>query len=222
MQRSPVCSDVVVVSARDVAGRDPGVIVRVGGCYSFKNWYGSDGKVRQFSGRIVKISPHEITLTAPVIGRTGICATVKCDEFGQLRGTVSYPTSQGFAIRIAANDAERAKLTDKILWHRKVEDGETTNKRKHKRIEPHNPLSTLTLADGSHLRCFVIDMSVSGAAVSAEVAPEIGTPVAVGKIVGRVVRHFVGGFAVKFVDPQDIGLLERLIIQAPKLVQSTQ
>ena len=157
-----------------------------------------------------------MVLTAPVVGKTGICATVKCDEFGQWRGIVCRPTSHGFAIEIAANAAERAKLADKILWHKKVENGQTTNQRKHKRIEPHNPLSTLTLADGRSLRCFVIDMSVSGAAVSADIFPAIGMPLAVGKIIGRVVRHFAGGFAVKFVEPQDIGLLERRIIQAPQ------
>ena len=226
MQRPPIYSDVVVVAAQDVTGHDasgqdasshdPGVIVRVGGRYSFKNWYGSNGKLRQFSGRIVEISSHVMVLTAPVVGKTGICATVKCDEFGQWRGIVSRPTSHGFAIEIAANADERAKLADKILWHKKVETGQTTDKRKHKRIEPHDPLSTLTLADGRCLRCFVIDMSVSGAAVSADIFPAIGMPLAVGKIIGRVVRHFAGGFAVKFVEPQNIGLLERMIIQAPQ------
>ena len=111
MRRPPIYSDVVVVQAQDVTGQDvtghdPGVIVRVGGCYSFRNWYGSNGKLRQFSGRIVEISSHEMVLTAPVVGKTGICATVKCDEFGQWRGIVCRPASHGFAIEIAANAAE--------------------------------------------------------------------------------------------------------------------
>jgi hypothetical protein len=56
-------------------------------------------------------------------------------------------------------------------------------------------------------------MSISGAAVSADISPAIGTPLAVGKIVGRVVRHFVGGFAVQFVELQDLETLEQRIIQ---------
>jgi hypothetical protein len=69
------------------------------------------------------------------------------------------------------------------------------------------------LADGSVLNCFVIDMSISGAAVSAEVTPPIGTPLAVGRIVGKVVRHFSEGFAIKFVEQQSAGALEPLLIK---------
>jgi hypothetical protein len=91
---------------------------------------------------------------------------------------------------------------------------ETADNRKNKRIVPNNPLSTLILADGSCQRCFVIDMSVSGVAVSAEITPELKTPLAIGKVVGRVVRHLPGGFAVEFVQEQDMRLLERLIIRS--------
>ena len=38
-------------------------------------------------------------------------------------------------------------------------------------------------------------------------------PLAIGKVVGRVVRHLPGGFAVEFVEKQDIRALERMIIQ---------
>jgi hypothetical protein len=100
-------------------------------------------------------------------------------------------------------------------WHEKFQKKETTDNRKHKRIAPNNPLSSLILADGSRLRCFVIDMSVSGVAVSADIMPELRTPLAVGTIVGRVVRHVPGGFAVEFVEHQDMRSLERMLIQSP-------
>jgi hypothetical protein len=58
-------------------------------------------------------------------------------------------------------------------------------------------------------------MSVSGAAVSAPVQPEIGTPLAVGACVGRVVRLLPDGFAVKFVEPLKRHDLERLIARPP-------
>jgi hypothetical protein len=58
-------------------------------------------------------------------------------------------------------------------------------------------------------------MSASGAAVSAEIMPKPGTPLAVGSIVGRVVRHTSDGFAVKFVQAQDTGSLERMIHEPP-------
>jgi len=150
-----------------------------------------------------------------VLGRTGAGLTVTCEELGQLEGTVSHPTGQGFSMRIQATDEERARLADKIAWHEKFQRRETVDNRKHRRVVPNNPLSSLILADGSSRRCFVIDMSASGVAVSADIVPDLRTPLAVGKVVGRVVRHMPGGFAVEFVQSQDMRALERLLIQPP-------
>jgi len=156
-----------------------------------------------------------MAMIVPVIGRTGADVTVACEEFGQLEGAVGRPTNLGFTMQIKATDEERAKLADKISWHEKFQKKETVDNRQHKRIVPTNPLSSLILADGSRLRCFVIDMSVSGVAVSADIMPELKMPLAVGKVVGRVVRHLPGGFAVEFVEKQDMRALERMIIQSP-------
>jgi len=82
------------------------------------------------------------------------------------------------------------------------------------RIIPENLHSTLIFADGSTLGCFVIDMSATGAAVSADVQPAIGAQLAVGRSVGRVVRHFTEGFAVKFARPVDRDYLEHFIIKS--------
>jgi len=56
-------------------------------------------------------------------------------------------------------------------------------------------------------------LSVSGAAISAEIVPPIGTVLAVGKVVARVVRHFAGGFSVRFVEPQSRDRVEAMVIQ---------
>jgi hypothetical protein len=69
------------------------------------------------------------------------------------------------------------------------------------------------LPDGTVRSCFVIDFSVSGAAVSAEFSPRIGDVLAVGRIIGRVVRLFPEGFAIRFIGLQDINTLEHLLIQ---------
>jgi hypothetical protein len=58
-------------------------------------------------------------------------------------------------------------------------------------------------------------MSVGGAAVSADVQPEIGTPLAVGACVGRVVRHLHDGFAVKFTELQNRAELEWRVARPP-------
>lgn len=68
------------------------------------------------------------------------------------------------------------------------------------------------LPDGTSVSCLVIDMSVSGAAVSADIVPEIGMPLAIGRAVGRVVRRFGEGFAVQFVTMQSADTLEQTVI----------
>jgi len=218
MRQQPVdlSGDILFAEAQAARLPDAESVFTVNARYSFKNWYGQDGKLREFSCRLVGISPHEMGMIVPVIGRSGADVTVECEEFGQLVGTVRNPTKMGFTVQIRATDEERAKLADKIAWHEKFQKKETTDLREHKRIVPHNPLSTIILADGSQLRCFVIDMSVSGVAVSADIMPELRMPLAVGKVVGRVARHMPGGFAVKFVQLQELRALERMIIQPPR------
>jgi hypothetical protein len=49
--------------------------------------------------------------------------------------------------------------------------------------------------------------------VSADIVPELGTPLAVGKAIGFVVRHFAEGFAVKFLDVLDPKRLEHMVIK---------
>ena len=114
---------------------------------------------------------------------------------------------------IAATDEERAKLADKIDWYEKNKNHDIADARLQKRVVPKNPRSTLFLADDSQLECFIIDMSASGAAVSTNIKPEIGTPLAVGTIVGRVVRHLADGFAMQFIQLQDTDGLEQRLTQ---------
>jgi hypothetical protein len=58
-----------------------------------------------------------------------------------------------------------------------------------------------------------MDVSATGVAVSSELQPPIGMPLAIGSCVGRVLRVFPSGFAVRFVDKQDIDELMRLIVR---------
>lgn len=216
MQQLHLPADVLLAEAQAARRPDAQPILKISAQYSFKNWYDSQGKLRKYACRMVGISPHEMVLVVPVIGRAGASVAVECEEFGELEGTVGLTANKGFTVKIKATDEERAKLASKIAWHEKFYKQETIDKRQHKRIVPANPLSSLIMADGSCVRCFVIDMSVSGVAVSADIVPPLGTPLAVGKMVGRVVRHTADGFAVKFIQTLAVSALERMVIQPPK------
>ena len=109
----------------------------------------------------------------------------------------------------------RAKLAEKLTWlEKKTKDpASISDARKNPRFVPKASHSTLTLADGTVHECFVIDASLSGVAVTAELQPPIGTPLAIGACIGRVIRHTPDGFAVKFVKQQSRDELNGLIVR---------
>src|SRR5690606_2514670 len=107
-----------------------------------------------------------------------------------------------------APDDERVLLGKRIAWYKKKTFNGLSDKREHKRVMPRDPRSLLVFADGTVVECLIIDMSLSGAAVSADVQPAIGTPLAIGTVVGRVVRWLEVGFAVRFTSEQKMPTLE--------------
>jgi hypothetical protein len=191
---------------------DVRIIASLPGRYWLVPRGGARGEVRQFACRAINISPHALALAAPVQGTVGRNVLVEIEHFGKLDGSITrLLTDRGFVMTIAASDEERGRLADKILWLEKHKNLEVSDRRTQTRFAPKSPYSTLMLADGSMRTCFVIDLSVTGAAVSADIVPELGTVVAVGKVVGRVIRHVDGGFAVKFHAVQDRRAIERLV-----------
>ena len=69
------------------------------------------------------------------------------------------------------------------------------------------------MADGSVHTCFVIDVSATGVAVSSELQPPIGMPLAIGSCIGRVVRVFPVGLCGQVRRAQDVDELMRLIVR---------
>lgn len=199
----------------DVAApRKVRLVASIPGRYTLTNRLTLLGERREFACRAVSITPYVLVLAVPVVGDIGERIITHFADFGKLEGRIFRKLEHGFALRITATEEERMKLAAKIDWLERNKNSGMHDDRKHKRLIPENPHSTLLLADGSTLTCFVIDMSVSGAAVSADIDPDIGTPLAVGKAVGRVVRRFPEGFAVRFVEPLHEKLLEPTVISS--------
>ena len=168
---------------------------------------------RQFACRAVNISAYGVALAAPVIGKPGVLVVANIEQLGQVKGAILREFKLGFAMSVVANAQERQLLATRIDWIERNRHFEVVDNRAHARFIPRRPLSLLTLADGSLLTCFVIDISVSGAAISADITPKLGTVLAVGKVVGRVARYLPGGFAVEFVEPQAREEVEALVIR---------
>jgi hypothetical protein len=188
------------------------IVVSIPGRYSLADQRNERGERRIFACRAVNLSPRSIALAAPVNGKVGARVIADILQLGRVQGNILRLFDRGFALGIRADDEERAKLADKIDWLAKHKDDQLPDQRANERFAPINPYSRLMLPDGRVMICFVIDLSVSGAAISAEVVPDIGTVLAVGKVIGRVARHFSGGFSVRFVELQSRDSVEAMVI----------
>lgn len=197
--------DVILVERR----RDVRIIVSVPGRY----WIPDRGsKSDRFACRAINISVQAIAFAAPVRGAVGDWVKSEVEHFGRLEGPIQrLLDDRGFVMRIEATDGERRRLARSIDWFELHKNHEVGDRRTQARFVPDNPRSTLMFADGTLLECFILDLSVSGAAIAASTVPAMGTVLALGKLVGRVVRQFVGGFAIKFIEPQDRGTVEFLV-----------
>jgi hypothetical protein len=166
---------------------------------------------RVFACRIQSISPEMAVVIGPVIGNVGDRVTANFDDLGLVRGSIIRFVDGGFVVAIEGSDKERRLLAARIDWFRRKTQQSLPDQREHRRYLPRNPRSVLILATGKIMPCFIIDMSVSGVAVSADLTPRLGTPLAVGRVVGRVTRQLDVGFAMKFLSPQKAADLERLL-----------
>jgi PilZ domain len=201
--------EVVVVDRR----RNTRIIVSVPGSYMLADHRNAAGERRTYPCRAVNLSPQAIALAAPVSGRIGERTFATIDHLGKFKGSIIRILDGGFVMSVVATDQEREKLAAKIDWFEQFKNFDVTDQRADARFVPENPRSRIVLADGRSEECFVLDLSASGAAISAQTVPQIGDVIALASIVARVVRRFDGGFAVRFVEKQDVQRIEaRLVV----------
>ncbi|HTM79386.1 MAG TPA: PilZ domain-containing protein [Devosia sp.] len=174
--------------------------------------HGGRHPVPIYACRLCSISTTMAVVVAPVVGEEGEAVTAHFDELGIIRARVSRRLQSGFAMDLAMSAGERDKLGAKIAWQKKRVHGQVPDRREFRRVAPRDPTTILTLHDGTQVPCFVIDMSRSGVAVSAQYCPEPGTALAVGRLVGRVVRYLDVGFAIQFVQLQALDGLDALLM----------
>lgn len=170
-----------------------------------------EDKLAVYACRLCSISTRLLVVVGPVVGKEGEMVSSHFDEFGIILGRIKRRLPSGFVTDIIMSTSDRDKLGAKIEWQKKRVLAQLPDKREHRRFQPRDPRSVITLADGTRVPCFVIDISQSGVAVSAEFLPEIGTPMAVGRLVARVVRYLDVGFALQFIETQAIEDLEYLL-----------
>ena len=163
---------------------------------------------REFPCQVLDMSPGGMAIIGPVSGKAGERVVAYIDHVGRLEGTIIRVLPNGFAMSIAATPRKRDKLAAQLTWLANRHILGLPEDRRHDRIVPRNPRSTMILPDGKAIVCRIVDMSLSGAAIACEQRPEVGMLITLGKIPSRVVRHIEAGFAVEFTRMQHPDFLE--------------
>jgi hypothetical protein len=156
---------------------------------------------QDFPCKTLDISPGGILICAPVYGAIGERVITYLDHLGRLEGVITRHVADGFAMSVSATTRKKSKVAAQLTWLANRKALGLPEDRRHERITPKNTRGMLRLADGSEMPTRIIDISMSGAAFSAEQYPPMGAMVTLGAIPGRIVRAFEGGVAMEFLRP---------------------
>lgn len=152
----------------------------------------------EHDGRVIDMSPATASIESNAIVKAGQRVVAYIDHVGRVEGVVERVFSEGFALDLNTSPRKRDKLAAQLTWLANKHELALPEDRRHERIVPENPSTILQLNDGRQYRCRIIDLSLSGAAVSLSVRPALGSIVTLGNMRGEVVRHFEDGIAVEF------------------------
>ena len=169
---------------------------------------------REYPCQVANMSPGGMALIVPVSGQEGERVIAYIDHLGRLEGKIARLYQNGFAMTVSATPRKRDKLAAQLTWLANRHILNLPEDRRHGRITPRKPVTQLAMPNGVKLTCRIIDLSLSGAAITTDQRPAIGMLVNLGAVQGRVVRHLDDGFAVEFTRAQHPDFLEESICGA--------
>lgn len=102
-------------------------------------------------------------------------------------------------VAVPVNGDEMRRMAGEVLMAARAQADAA--RRRHERVVPRNPATSVTPNGGVALPAEVIDISVSGAAIRMAQRPPVGAVVMIGRHEARVVRHLPEGFAAEFSRP---------------------
>ena len=153
---------------------------------------------KEFDCVAIDMSPGGIALTADAGVNPGERIVAYLNQIGRIEGKVARIFPGGFAIQMQLTPAKRDKLADQLTWLANRNSLGMPEDRRHERLAPRDRYTTLRLTNGRELAAMLIDISMSGAAISVAYQPAIGSPVVVGSTPAQVVRLLENGIAVEF------------------------
>jgi hypothetical protein len=163
---------------------------------------------QEFDCESIDASPGGIAFSAMAPVQQGERIVAYLNQIGRIEGRVARTFPGGFAIQMRLTPAKRDKLADQLTWLANRQSLGLPEDRRHQRVAPRERSTTLRLANGREFAATLIDISMSGAAISVGCQPAVGSPVVVGSTPAQVVRLIDDGIAVEFlrvIPPEDFG-----------------
>lgn len=157
------------------------------------------------------ISTSKAVISAESEVQKGQPVALRFDTVGVRHGVVERVLPAGFIVGFSGDSLAEADLDARIDWLKRKSRGQAEEHRVAKRVLPRNPEVVVVLGAEKFLEARIKDMSETGVALSASTRPELGHLLAVGSVAGHVARHFPGGFAVHFLERQNLAEVEGLM-----------
>ncbi|KMO40635.1 pilus assembly protein PilZ [Methylobacterium tarhaniae] len=153
---------------------------------------------QEYPCQTVDMSPGGVRLTCAVGGEVGERIVIYLEHVGRIEGTVARLLPDGLAASITATSRKRDKIASQLTWLANRAVLGLPEDRRHERVVPRQALTLLRLEGGREVAARIIDISLSGAALSCEVELPLDCSMILGRTPARVVRQFKGGVAVEF------------------------
>ena len=166
---------------------------------------------RECPCQLLEISPGDASFVSPFCGEVGERVVAYVDDIGRVEGVILEQIEHGFIMSISASQRKRDKLADSLTWLANRHVLNLEEDRRHLRRTPRRSESTVVLPDGTTQPVRVIDMSLSGCALSTDLRPPLGSPIKLGRLGARVVRHFEDGIGIEFMRLMSDAAIEKTI-----------
>ena len=167
---------------------------------------------REFPCQTIDVSVGGLSITAPVRGALGERIVAYFDALGRVEGIVVRHLEFGFALKVNMTPAKREKLVNQLTWLVNRKTLGLPEDRRHERIVPKDTNTIIKLADGSTFPAKIVDISISGAAITCTGQAPMGAMLHIGKRPARVVRVFDHGLALEFALPLSFDVFDENVI----------
>lgn len=157
-----------------------------------------------FPCMVLNLSPGGAGVECAANLQSGKTVILHLEAFGRFEGTIvlhgnpAPSAAKTLGIKFSHNETRELRVAD--LLSAFLSDGldSVARLRRTTRVRTNGSIM-LTLSNGQHVNCELIDISTEGVALKTRARPPIGAIVAMGDTRGEVVRYHDSGIALLFV-----------------------